>query len=760
MNNSWSIDPIGGPWFVVAMAVLMALVLLVGPNAKRLTRKQRLVLLGLRGATALLLLFAMLRPTLVATEVQKLPGSLVVMVDSSRSMKIEDSVGNRSRWDALINTLGAAQDQFAELAESWDLRLYQFDEMAKLVKWSDGQAELSPEPEGPQTAIGSALDDVLQREAQQRMVAVLLMSDGAQRAFAPRDLPPHSAVRRLANEGTPLYTFTYGEPALGLQSDLRVDDLLVGDSVFVDAPVEVEAVIGAEGFTNQTVDVQLLWESSEGEMEVVDTRKVTIDNQRRRMPISLSHTPTEEGEFKVTLRVNPPEGELVIDNNEQSTFVSVLEGGVKVLYLAGATRVGGGPTLEPRFVRSSLAAHADIEVQYQFFDYRKRKLDIRKLLEEGDFDAFLIGDLDFSALNIPSWKEIAKQVEEGAGLAMLGGFHSFGPGGFRTSPIAGALPVRIGRAERQNFDEPLRKDMHHFEPLRMVPAEKGLQGHPIMDLSGADKAAFDWKSLPALDGANRLERRLVRPNAQVVAVADNARQWPLMVTGAWGEGRTLALAADMTWRWQMAGFGEVHRRFWRQLVLWLGRKDESEGQSVWVRLDGRRYQRGSQVEFSLGAFSEGRVPVASAEYDVKVLKPDGSSEPVKVSRRSDKVVGKFTDTKLPGDFKVSVTARDGATELGSADARFLVPDQDMELDQPAAEPTLMASLANLTAETGGRGLAPEELPGLLEELKARTSEFEEEILQKRTLWDSWFLMFVLVGLFGGEWFLRKRWGMV
>ncbi len=757
--NSWSVDPVGGPWLLAVVAGLMVLALLVGPNSRRLSPRQRLILISLRAATALLLLFAMLRPTLVMSEIHKLPGSLVLMVDSSRSMKITDSVGNRSRWDALLLALGSARDQFAELAESWDLRLYQFDETTKLVKWDNGQAELPAEPDGPQTAIGSALDDVLQREAQQRMVAVLLFSDGAQRAFAPRDIPPQTVARRLANEGTPLYTFTFGKPALGLQSDLRVEDLLVGDTVFAETSVPVEATIGADGYSNQTFKVQLLWETSDGEMQVVDTRQVLVEKNRRKIPVSFSHTPMEPGEYKVSVKITSPEGELATNNNKQSTFVTVLKGGINVLYLAGATRVGGGPSIEPRFVRGALAAHADIDVQYEQFNYRKRQLDLRQQLREGRYDAFLLGDVDVTALNKRSWQQIAEEVENGAGMAMLGGFHSFGPGGFRGSPLDGALPVRIGRAERQNFGEPLRKDMHHFSPLRLVPA-KGMQNHPILKLSGEGQEAFDWKALPLLDGANRLDRSRLRPNAQVVAESDNAKRWPLLVTGAWGEGRTLALAVDSTWRWQMEGFGDAHRRFWRQLVLWLGRKDETEGQAVWVRLDGRRYQRGSEVEFSLGAFGDQREPLTSATFDIKVEKPDGSTVSVRATRRGEKVIGNFAETKLAGDYRVTVTASDQGTVLGTTESRFLVPDRDMELDQPAAEPTLLASLANLTAEAGGAGLAPEELSGLLEQLKLRASEFEEEISQKRTLWDTWPLLLTLVGLLSGEWWLRKRWGLV
>ncbi len=758
--NSWSVDPVGGFWFFFVVACLLTLVLLVSPSKRRLSFRQRSILLGLRAGTALLLLFVMLRPTLVAIEIRKLPGSLVLMLDSSRSMQIADSVGNNSRWDALRSSLESASKPLAELAESWDIKAYRFDETVFLTDLELGQVDLPEQAEGPQTAIGSALDDVLQREAQQRIVAVLLLSDGAQRSYAPRDLAPQTVARRLAIDDIPLYTFTFGRPALGLQSDLRINNLLANDVVFSETPLTIQAEIGVDGYTNRTVKVQLLWETAEGEMETVDTRQIVVENDHRRIPIALSHTPLEAGEYKVTVQVESPEGELATNNNSQSTFVSVMKGGINVLYLAGATRIGGGPGVEPRFIRAALAAHADINVRYDLLDYRKQRLDLRDSIRDGNYDVYLLGDVDVLALNKQSWQQLSDEVEQGAGLAMLGGFHSFGPGGFRGSPLKDVLPIKMGRAERQNFGERPREDMHVLVPVQLIPEQDGAAVHPILSLSGNKNQSLDWRKLPPLDGANRLDRSQLKPNAQVIARSNDAKRWPLLVTGAWGSGRSVALAVDSTWRWQMEGFGEVHRRFWRQLVLWLARKDETLGQSVWVRLDGRRYQRGSRVEFSLGAFDDNHQPLPSATFDIAVQKPDGSTIPLHPSRRGEKIIGSFLETDQPGDYRVTITANDRTAILGSAQARFLVPDQDMELDQPAAEPTLMASLANLTAEAGGQGLAPEELPGLLAQLKSRTPEFEEEISKRRTLWDTWPLFLTLVGLLGGEWWLRKRWGLV
>ena len=82
-----------------------------------------------------------------------------------------------------------------------------------------------------------------------------------------------------------------------------------------------------------------------------------------------------------------------------------------------------------------------------------------------------------------------------------------------------------------------------------------------------------------------------------------------LVAGQSGDGRVLAFAGDSTWRWQMGGFGEAHRRFWRQCVLWLAKKDEQTEGRVWIRLAGRRVMRGTRVDFDVGAENAQGEPV-------------------------------------------------------------------------------------------------------------------------------------------------------
>jgi uncharacterized membrane protein len=373
---------------------------------------------------------------------------------------------------------------------------------------------------------------------------------------------------------------------------------------------------------------------------------------------------------------------------------------------------------------------------------------------------FLLGDVDSIALNARSWSEMASAVEDGAGLAMLGGFHSFGPGGYLNTALADVLPIKMGRAERQSFGEQPAEDLH-VPALKMLPIEQAGGGvHPILRVADGSNQMEAWRQLPVLDGANRFDRLMMKDLADVVAEGSDPGRSPLLALSSWGNGRTAAFAVDSTWHWQMEGFGEVHRRFWRQFVLWLAKKDETAGERVWVRLDQRRYQQGSRVDFTLGAEDTQGEALETADFNIEVQRPDGTSETVRAARRGKEATGSFSETSAPGDYRIVVSARNNGESVGTATARFSVSDQDVELDQPAAEPMFLNSLAKLTAEAGGQGLAPEELPDLLERLKSRADEFEEEIVETITLWDRWPTLIAFVGLLSTEWFLRKRWGLV
>ena len=171
-------------------------------------------------------------------------------------------------------------------------------------------------------------------------------------------------------------------------------------------------------------------------------------------------------------------GELVTTNNQLSTFVNVLKGGLNVLYLEGALRVE--TEVSPPRAGCLAATSRSITCGSTRRDPQSRPADFAERFRPGKYDVYILGDVDSTAFRGrrtgPGWPAVSR----GAGLIMLGGFHSFGPGGYGDTPLADVLPVGMDRFERQQPDEPLRTDLHLPGPLQMRPTAAGPQHFALM----------------------------------------------------------------------------------------------------------------------------------------------------------------------------------------------------------------------------------------------------------------------------------------
>lgn len=748
-----TVSPVGGMWVVALAVALLTALLWFGPSSSKLTPGRRRVLAALRLIVILLMMLAMLRPTIVRTKTTRQSATLIVLVDRSRSMLVTDAVGNKSRWEVLKTALGDSLPALDKLAEDLEIKVYEFDSGLQKLDYQPQQLKLDEQPAGEQSAIGAAIDEAVKAEAGKRLSGVVLLSDGAQRAYPPHDMPPQLAARRLADLGCRLYAIPFGQArGPGQSRDAAIEDLLTGETVFVKNKLPVAGAVRLSGLENQQVAVQLLVETAPGKMEPVATRQLEARQDGEQLPVELVYTPKVPGEFKITLRAAEQPGELVTTNNEMSTFVTVLKGGVNVLYLDGSL------STEQKFLRWSLDASPDIKVDYVRIRADRRETrppDLLERLKPGKYDVYMLGDIDSDAFKEGELEQLRATVEQGAGLIMMGGVHSFGAGGYGKTALDDVLPIMIGRLERQQFGENIREDLHLGGKTTMQPTAYGVSQFLMLLAPASQKGqnAAAWARLPPLEGANRFAG--LKQGANVLAESDDRQ--PLLVASNFGNGRVLAFAGDSTWHWWMEGHEAAHKRFWRQVVLWLARKDESNEGRVWVKLDRRRHSPGSRVEFSAGANTAEGEPIVDGEFEAEVVRPDGKRIPVTLRKQGDEMRGAFLDARAAGDYAVVVNVKRKLEPIGASQARFLVYDQDLELNNPAADVGGMESLA---AMTEGKSLAPEQLPGLLDELKAGAKSLEIETQSKETLWDRWPFFLIFVGVLAVEWVLRKRWGLV
>ncbi len=751
-------DPVGS-WMVVSVvtAALAAVLFAWGPDPSRVSGRGRMLLVVLRLGSFLAILACLLRPTFVSSTKARQQGTVIVLADVSESMSVADGPNGRTRWQEVIVAMAAAKPAAIELVAEgdFDIALWRFDRetQAVIAKREDPLA-IGAWPDRPsqdETAIGAAIDDTVRASAGKNLAGIIVLSDGAQHAYPPRDMPPQSAARRVGDAGVPLWSITFGQQrGTGQGRDAAISNLAVAETVYLKNALEVAGRVRLDGLGDRQVVVKLMAENNAGGMEEVSRTTVRGAAQSTEEAVRLAWTPRSLGERKVSLVVDPQEGEVVLTNNELSTFVEVIDGGLRVLYLEGALRV------EQRFLRRVLSASPDMQVDFQWIDSSRREewpVDIGATLAH-DYNVFVIGDLAAAAIRPNDVQAIRKKVEGGAGIALLGGFQSFEAGGWGDSELQPLLPFETDRLARQPFDEPMRAGLHLKGPLQMLPDPR-FGSLSILRLGRNDQESrAAWQALPALEGANNLGR--LDPTAKPLAVS--AAGQPLLVAREYGDGRVLAFAPDSTWRWVMQGAGEQHRRFWRQLILWLAKQDDAEKDSLWVRLAQRRVSPGTTLAFDVGLTQPDGTAIVDAAMEAVVISPAGESRTARLSKRGDTFSGSLTDFSEPGDWKIVVKAtRSGkATPLERA-ARFTVVRQDLELANPLANPLLMRQLSEAT---DGGVRSPEEISDILAEIKGKPAAFETLEQWSYTPWDKWPMFLLIAGLMSVEWFFRKRWGLV
>lgn len=747
------------PLIIAVTGLMFGLVIWTYPaRVAALPTWKRRTLLGLRLLAAAILLFSMLRPALEYREIDERGAQIVFLSDNSRSMNTPDGPGGKTRREQLLKTIEAIDPSLKALAEKVDLRFIDFSESSKAVE------KLEPASDGRYTAIGLALEELRKEETGKRVAAIFLMSDGAQRASGESDVDPRASARRVATQKSiPIHTVPFGTSEISTTGmDLAVEDLLTNPSTFERKIEVVKAKIRMVGAAGRKVRIKLMMEDRSGkkageagvwrEVPFTAETKPSIELETNEnaavLPVSLSYVASTLGEYKLALEAEVQPGEVKTTNNRAETLISVSKGGMSVIYFDAART-------EQKYVRrlndeSGGRIQLNTWMMGRNVEGQSRPVD-RTLFDPGRFDVFIIGDLPYSAFRVNGVnlldEKLADRVNEGAGLLLLGGENSFNAGGYAGTKIGELFPTKLAASANPGRPDPGQVIR---QPMQMLPTPDG-DSHYLMQLGSSGEQA--WRALPPLSRATRL---VPKPASEVLAAsADNV---PLLIATDVGRSRVAALATDETWKWYLHGHLNEHQRFWQQLLLWLAHKENDSDQALWVKVDPRNFAPGGKVPIQMGLRDDKKQPVENADYLVEVTGPDGKTTTVPAQKQKGEALAEFTSTLVPGDYWVSVRATvDGKSTGLPTQSRFIVEARDPELDNPAADPDLLAEIANLT---GASVVPPEKLGTFLDDLLK--SGISTELTRNRieNLWDNWWLLLLFTGVMTVEWYLRKKNGLV
>jgi len=281
----------------------------------------------------------------------------------------------------------------------------------------------------------------------------------------------------------------------------------------------------------------------------------------------------------------------------------------------------------------------------------------------------------------------------------------------------------------------------------MIPTSLGLQRYVMQLGSSAAVNQQIWNFAGSFKRSKSVKKKY--DTVEILAQSAGNEAVPLLFAADVIRSRVMAFAGDTTFQWFLSGNRAEHERFWRQLILWLAHKENDSGQSIWARVNPRNVSPGASVPIQFGARDAEDKPVSDVKFTVQVTGPSGKSHQVESFSTGESSTTTFSQTQEPGDYWVTVHAEKNGTSLGfDATTRFIVDPRDLELDNPAADYSLLEAISSLS---GGTSLPPEELESFLTRMNQEKSWNNDLIRYRRiSLWDNWYFLLLFVVLLTGE----------
>ena len=771
--TQWSLEPVFGWLAVVPLALVMLASLWFTLTAEGVGWLGRGWLLLLRLVAILLLLLGWLRPGLVSTIQRDSDAAVAVLIDASQSMTMPSGYGEKTRWAVAQEAWEAIERESGRNFGKTHFVPYYFDFNLRGLptgppagqaaqKASSMAAIWKAGPNGKVTDLGTALAELQRAQVDPPLRATFMITDGMQTVI-PAVTDATLVARQLEQLDQPIIVVGLGPRSEKSQlRDLAIDGVPEHVTAFEKNKVMVPAVVHARGLQNLPIKVDMKLKAAGKPDIVLKPVEVLASGADQTMPMNFDIEAPASGEYLLELKATTTANELVTSNNITFAFMTVRAGGSRILYLEGQ------PRHEQTFLRRSLSS-LDFQVEYYWIPESERPrwpIDLSRRLNLSSYDAFILGDVDARALfsksnprTAATLNAIRQRVEGGAGLLILGGFHSYDAGGYADSPLASIFPVQLKAGRAQEFGEADIDPAFHLNgPQKFVPTRP----HPITTFTSEPENARIWNSLAPLRGANRLGKPKLAPGiTEVAANSAGADGDPLLVAGEFGRGRVLAFAGDSTFQWCLQGQQLRHKQFWRQAMLWLLSRDTMQD-GFRLTLDRRRLRRGDEETVGIEWVAGTDNKPMPAKIDLELYREGRvlsnlDSQAAGENRRQVKL----KDLNEPGLYRLALKAVDGEGKSYSSDIAFVVRDESRELSSPAADWQMMQNIASATDRAGGRLITPDEIGEAMQWLRDRQSQARVTTLEKRRLgdgvWDSWIYFVLFCSVMTLEWATRKKW---
>jgi uncharacterized membrane protein len=727
------------PWALVLVAGAAFAVAWLGYRHTPVVAARRAALVSLRLLILLLLVLFLMRPVSRSSAESARDAVVAIVVDTSRSMRIQDADGQRriDRARAVVS-----QDLVPLLNPRFKVEIFAFGDGLTPVAASALNADAR------RSDVSGALTAVQDRLRGRPIAGIVLVSDGGDTS---------GGAERAAAEGPPVFPVAIGSRTAG--RDREVSSVTAAEAVLEDSRVELAASVVAHGHGTAPIVLRLLENG-----RPIELRQVTPPAEGVSVRATFRASPGGDAPTIYTVDVPAATGELVPENNTRSVLIQPPLRRRRVLLVEGA------PGFEHSFLKRALAGDTGLELDsvvrkgrneqgrdtfyVQAARARSQALASgypEKAVDLFRYDALVLANVEGAQLGraqLEATRDFAGR--RGGGILVLGA-HSFLQRGLIETALEEVLPLELAGRGRSVVPAVATRGTNR---VSLTPAG---ESHPVMQLGAVpDDTRKRWDATPALAAIAPLGGP--RPGASVLAVTTGAGGAPraLVAVQQYGAGRSMIFTGEAAWRWRMMlpASDRSYDTFWRQAVRWLA---IAAPDALTISAPASA-STGDLLPLRIVARSPDYEPVRDATIDVRVTAPDATVQRL----RATKEVGPDTEGRYvaryradqPGVYRAVADARYANQAAATATLPFLVGGADVEMSDPRLNERLLQRLA---AASGGSMV--ESAPGaaLVEALRAAVPA--AAISVRRDLWHTGWSFAAILLLLAAEWLLRRRYGL-
>ena len=702
------------------------------------------VLVAARTVVMGILIFLAARPVWVSAEREENRRGIVLLCDKSESMSLPEEGG--TRYEQMLHFLG---DKLAPSLNREHLKTQAFV-FGGDAEAATGESLMRVKPDAARTDLGAAIARGLSASTETPL-AVIALTDGV----ANRNESNNAAIAALLEKGVPFI-------GIGIGRDVEISSISLRNTSAPDT---------ASPKQNFRVSAQLQATTTGGipECEVLllrdgkiaQTRKIPATRGSRLWSESFVVKEETEGTHSYTVQLQPPAGDAVKCANRSATSQVRItkESEMRILFVQGQL------TWDFKFIGRALSGDPALKVtglsRTSTKSFFRQNVEGPGELAEGfptsldaltPYRVIVVSSLKASDLTGAQQELIARFCRElGGGVLLTGGPATF-DGSWQGSKLEQLLPV--------TFDSG-RGVLGLDKPFHVRLTDEAFRS-PIFQIGdeAANRAA--WDKLPAFTQYGRVIE--AKPGAVVWAqhpddIGPKGRRI-LMAAQRYGGGIAAVICIENFWRWRLAKDSDPQQfdRFWQQLFRYLGQSGR-EDISLYFADETLRLQ--SDVHFVVERQSDAdaikQPDKLTAEYKVSVTDPAGRvvleqktelqpRRPVPLSFRADK----------PGVYIATVLNATGAQVTSRT---IDLENVNVEMEKTARDMENLRQWASLTHGVAFRVEDCRSGDELMREIK-HAIEAAQTTRRRVTPagMNPWVLAALLLAL-GGEWMLRRRWGL-